>query len=342
VDLVYYFAMTRDLFESDGQTSSRDALWLAFNGWIAERARSIRAGRRRGALRPGTIEVYQDMWGQFVARCVNHQCTLATIDAVDLVAFLDALGGAREATPRYLKRMLQLIARIDRFQATQEARKANSAIHQVALLARFRFAGRDDDELPTFLTGREARRLVEHVTRRRSSVSVERPLRWQNVRDCTAVALQLGSGITPGEARTLTLEQIHTRGGRAADEPWALSLPASGNFAARQTPLASWAGRQLAYWLELRTAQRIPGDWTFPATRSGKPWSKSSSIRAFQEVLDAAGLDSRGGSYKLRHTFALRQLTRYGEEQVATWLGVQDPAIMERYRRVLFQPVDVV
>jgi len=334
--------MTRDLFESDRQTSTRDALLNAFDGWIAERARSMRAGRRRGALRPSSIEVYQDMWGQFVARCVDHQCALATIDAVDLVAFLDALGGAREATPRYLKQMLQLIARIDRFQAAQEARKLNSAIQQVALLPRFRFASSDDDELPTFLTGREARRLVEYVTRRRSSGSDEQPLRWQNVRDCTAVALQLGSGITPGEARTLTLEQIHTRGGRTAEEPWALSLPANGNFVARQAPLASWAGRQLAYWLELRAAQRIPGDATFPATRSGKPWSKSSSIRAFQQVLDAAGLDSGGGSFKLRHTFALRQLTRYREEQVATWLGVQDPAILERYRRVLFQPVDIV
>ena len=92
--------MTGDLFESDRQTSTRDALLQAFDGWIAERARSMRAGRRRGALRPSSIDVYQDMWAQFVARCVDHQCALATIDAVDLVAFLDALGGSREATPR--------------------------------------------------------------------------------------------------------------------------------------------------------------------------------------------------------------------------------------------------
>ncbi|MGA8053959.1 MAG: integrase, partial [Burkholderiales bacterium] len=102
-------------------------------------------------------------------------------------------------------------------------------------------------------------------------------------------------------------------------------------------------GRQLAAWLTIRAAQTIPGDAPLPSTRSGKAWSKASSTVAFQRVLARAGITSpTGGTFKLRHTFALRQLERHAPHEVARWLGVQDPAIMERYRRVLYRPVDVV
>jgi site-specific recombinase XerD len=61
-------------------------------------------------------------------------------------------------------------------------------------------------------------------------------------------------------------------------------------------------------------------------------------------VLAAAGVaDTEGGSFKLRHTFALRQLRRGTEpEQVAEWLGLSDAAALARYRKVLVAPVDVV
>jgi integrase len=335
-------AVIADLFDTPMREDARRALEQAFEAWIAERSESTSTARSQRALRPASVEVYRDMWGTFTAWCLDRRLALASIGAADLAAFLDALGGSREATPRYLKRMLLLIGRVDRHQASRESRSPNAAIRSVGRLPRFRFAGTPDEDLPNFITGREARRLVEYVTRRGSTDADGGSPRWQDVRDRTAVAIQLGSGITPGEARMLTLDQIVRRGGRGGDEPWALSLPASGNFLARQTPLASWAGRQLAHWLDVRAAQRIPGDAVFPSTRSGKPWSKSSSIRAFQQVLEAADIDPRGGSFKLRHTFALRQLTRYPEDQVAIWLGVQDPAMMARYRRTLFQPVDVV
>jgi integrase len=45
----------------------------------------------------------------------------------------------------------------------------------------------------------------------------------------------------------------------------------------------------------------------------------------------------------LRHTFALRQLRRgRSAADVARWLGVVDPGVVERYRRVAFEPEDVV
>ena len=49
---------------------------------------------------------------------------------------------------------------------------------------------------------------------------------------------------------------------------------------------------------------------------------------------DAMGL-VEGGAYRLRHTFALRQLRRgKSPDLVAKWLGVVEMRVMDRYRRV--------
>ena len=60
-------------------------------------------------------------------------------------------------------------------------------------------------------------------------------------------------------------------------------------------------------------------------------------------MLEDARIDSAdGGSFRLRHTFALRQLRRGTEPaQVARWLGVE-PEVMARYDRVVAGPADVV
>ena len=56
-----------------------------------------------------------------------------------------------------------------------------------------------------------------------------------------------------------------------------------------------------------------------------------------------AGLDgTEGGSFRLRHTFALRQLRRGTDAvQVARWLGVE-PEAMAKYRRVVTSPEQVI
>ena len=53
-------------------------------------------------------------------------------------------------------------------------------------------------------------------------------------------------------------------------------------------------------------------------------------------------LGPEGGSFKLRHTFALRQLRRgTAPQQVAQWLGLSDVAALARYRMVLIAPAEV-
>ena len=94
----------------------------------------------------------------------------------------------------------------------------------------------------------------------------------------------------------------------------------------------------------MRLETGTAGPYLFPSTKSGKPWGKVSQYLATKEVLVAAGFPeaaASGGSFRMRHTFALRQLRRgRSAEDVARWLETVDPAVMARYKRVLFAPVD--
>ena len=332
-----------DLFSSPDSEARREQLQLMFERWLEGRQSAPpSAGRGARPLREDSADVYRDMWGAFATWCVVHDCEPSSIDAPDLELFLSSLGGATDIGSRYRRRVLQLIARIDVFDARATGRRPNLAIVELKASSAYRFAAAAEEPLPEFLTAGEARRLIEFVTQKQRAPSSNLPWTWKTARDRTAIALQLGGGITPGEARALRVSQIVTTGGPAKDEPWALSLPGNGNFPPRQTPLARWAGRQLLSWLQIRREQAFPGEVVFPSTRSGKQWSTTNSYQAFCDVLSQAGIASAGGSFKLRHTFAIRQLTRHPPAQVARWLGVDDPEVMERYRQVLFQPVDVV
>ena len=147
---------------------------------------------------------------------------------------------------------------------------------------------------------------------------------------------ELPDHLSAAQARLLVnhLSQARPRAG----------LPGDGTGAAREAPLARWAAQLLRQWLEVRSRCGIAGDRLFPSTRSGKPWGKVAHYGAVTRVLEASGIDKHlvpGGSFRLRHTFALRQLRRgKTPDEVARWLGVVDPAVMARYRRTVYAPVD--
>jgi integrase len=167
---------------------------------------------------------------------------------------------------------------------------------------------------------------------------------WQELRNRASVALQLGAGLSPGDVRAMRVDGAIVAGGRQPGLPWKLRVAADGLSPEREAPLASWAAQLLRHWLQVRAEVGIAGEWLFPSTRSGKPWGKVAQYQAVKLVLVGAGFDDevvRGGSFRLRHTFALRQLRRgRAPEEVARWLGVTDPAVMTRYQRVLIAPVD--
>jgi hypothetical protein len=74
-----------------------------------------------------------------------------------------------------------------------------------------------------------------------------------------------------------------------------------------------------------------------------KALEQEAQYKSAKQVFEEAGLDAAdGGSFRLRHTFALRQLRRGTDAvQVARWLGVE-PDAMAKYRRVVTGPEQVV
>ncbi|VTU45412.1 tyrosine-type recombinase/integrase [Variovorax sp. PBL-E5] len=324
----------------------------AFERWLTDQ-------RDAGALRqPSSIQVYRDMWSSFTAWCLGQSptVTLASLDTGDLRAFQQARFGMKSAdlslSPRHALRLLRLIDRVLRHHAAATGARANTAAADwIAAQPHVRYAeAAHADPLPEFLSVSEARHLITFLSDARPRPTAtgtrrdgQTALSWQQLRNRVAVALQLGAGLTPGDVRVLTLQAPTSQGGRARHRPWKIAVPGNGNSPARETPIAPWAGELLQHWLQVRAESKIAGDFLFPSTRTGKPWSKEAQYLAARQVFADAGLDvADGGSFRLRHTFALRQLRRGTDaDQVARWLGIEVEA-MGKYRRVVAGPEQVV
>ncbi|WP_292450931.1 tyrosine-type recombinase/integrase [Methylibium sp.] len=328
--------MNLELF-SDPNDVSPASYRAALAEWIAQREST-------GLLqRESSMQVYGHMWSALTAWAVGNGVKLTSLSTSDLEAFLASRGGADELSSRYAWRLLRLVDRVMSHHAQVHGNVPNRAASEL-LAARpdIKYANAADaDPLPEFLPATEGRRLVAYL-------SAVRPGRaaagqgWQEVRNRASVGLMLGAGLTPGEVRALALADVVTEAGRLKGVPWKLRI--AGAAPARETPVASWAGQLLRVWLDVRQEQRIPGVQVFPSTRlTGKPWGKVAQYNATKDVLQTAGLDNvEGGSFRLRHTFALRQLKRgKTPEEVARWLGVVDPGVMARYRRVISAPIDL-
>ena len=338
------------LFEDTSPPGQVLVFRQAFAAWLADQ-------RDTGSLRrDGSIGVYEDMWAAFAGWCLGQSpvATLESLSASDLDAFQAARFGRKTSdlslTPRYTLRLLRLIDRVLRHHAAQMDVPPNTAAADwIDAHPDVRYAdAAHADPLPEYLTVVEARQLIAFLSAARprpgaSRQDAQAALSWQDLRNRASVALQLGAGLTPGDVRALTLDCPISEGGRVRARPWKILVPGDGTSQARETPVAPWAAELLQHWLTVRTEARIAGDYLFPATRTGKPWLRDSQYMCARRVLEDAGVDSReGGSFRLRHTFAMRQLRRgTAAEQVARWLGIE-PEKMKRYERVLPVPVDVV
>lgn len=312
---------------------------LTWQAWLASEQQAGRLQLESSAT------VYSSIWGALSAWCVAERYDLGSLDANGLQRFLASRGDDDDISKRHAWRVLRLVDRVLRHRARRLDIQPNlAAAALIEMRPEYRYANTaDNDPLPEFLVATEAKTLVTFLSAVRPGRSAAGAT-WQEVRNRCSVALMLGGGATPGEVRALQLADAITAGGRQAGVPWKLRIAGHASSPARETPMALWAGQLLAYWLQVRLEQNIPGDILLPSTRTGKPWSKVSQYNATTEVLTAACVDDvAGGSFRLRHTFALRQLKKgRSVVEVAQWLGVTDPGVMARYERVLLSPVDVV
>ena len=341
---------------------TQPGLQRAFQAWCSHQ-------RQVGHLRRETsISVYQSMWQALAVWCTAQAppLRLQDLQAPALTAYLASRSGLLLAdgvlTPRYQRRLLGLVQRVQAHQAWQRhsalpvARHVlTAALVQGPAAAPRRLATADGDALQAGSIDRAEPLLYllpaeyQHLQRALCSpnatattaAAATADTRWQARRNRCAMALQLGAGLGPGELRALRLTDVQAGDApdatKAGARPWQLRVTASGSAAAHQAPLAPWAAELLKQWLQLRQVEALGGDWLLPSTRSGKPWGKVAQYGAAQGVLAEAGLGQRGGgSFLLRHSFALRQLHHgVDEAQLSHWLGVADAGVMARYRIVL-------
>lgn len=320
-----------------------------FDDWVASRTKP-----HRGLSEP-TAAVQRSMWTAFSTWCVRTRVNPVALTVAELVAYLQSRQGtapASELTPRYAWRLVNLIDRVINYWATVQGRAPNRAADELLDSDPVIQHANAENMDPTveYMTDSEDRTLVSFLE---SSVPRDSgdsnpdsgilQLRWQDIRNRTGVAMQRGAGLTPLEIRMLKVEAVvmdrdHIKG------LWKVRAPATGSVQEHDAPVAKWAQPLLAYWMQLRTEMGIPGEWLFPSTKSGRQWGKTAQFEAVQEVFESAGLIGlKGGSYRLRHTFALRQLARpeITAEKVAGWMGIE-PGEMRRYRGVMMVPVEVV
>lgn len=331
---------TPDLFD-DTPSSSPRSYEQAFEAWLAAR-------EQQGGLREASsAAVYRSMWGALSAWCVSRGLPLDHWQPDDLQAFLSSRGTDDELTARHAWRLLMLADAVQAHRAHHCGQTHNAAAQSLLKSnPDWRFANAaDKTPLPEHLPARLARQLVAWLTDLRSpgDPAAVGPS-WQALRNRTAVALQLGAGLTPGDIRAAHVDGVVCEGGRAPGLPWKIRIPAHGSAPAREAPLAPWAARLLRTWLATRCALQLAGPVLFPATRAGRAWGKVAQYGAAKAVLAAAGVpDSDGGSFKLRHTFALRQLRRgTAPEDVARWMGLASASALARHQRLLLAPADVV
>lgn len=327
----------RDLFDEPCSTNL-PAYVEAFEAWLASR-------EEFGTIRePSSVAVYRSMWSALAAWCIGRGVPLDALTQAHFEAYLHARGGADELSARYAWRLLTLADEVLAHRARVSGLERNSAAQDLLMATpEWRFANASDKTpLPDHLLAHEAKALVSWLLDPAggSAVAGAPAHTWQALRNRTAVALQLGAGLTPGDIRSAVTEGVVCDGAKVAGLPWKIRLPAHGSIQAREAPMAPWAGRLLRAWLDTRCALQINGPALFPAARSGRPWGKVAQYTAAKAVLAAAGVhDTEGGSFKLRHTFALRQLRRgTTADQVAQWMGLADVAALARYRRVLLAP----
>lgn len=314
--------------------TSPTPLLAAFDAWCAHQ-------RQAGKLRRGASEaVYRAMWTALAAWCASRRPALGLdqLSARRLAAFLASRSGLLAAdgalTPRHQWRLLNLVQRVQAHAAAQRQQPPpQAAASLIASLPAVRAANAGErHEPPSHLPPVLADRLQAHLCTPGAATE-----RWQSLRDRCGVALQLGAGLGPGDVRALRLDDVLSLGGPVPQQPWQLRVAANGSAPAHVAAIAPWAGALLGLWLKQRQARQLGGDWLLPSTRSGKPWGKVAQYESARRVLADAGLDAEGGgSFRLRHTFALRQLAAsIDADRLARWLGVVDPAVLLRYQQAL-------
>lgn len=339
------------------KTVARVSFGTAFKRWAMVRTNA--QGKQR--LTRSSVMGYAALWRVFLD-WLDKAAPDRTMDSLD-VQLVRAFALSRNigkhdpvsldaSRSRYVWRLLRLIQQVLEEHTRAHGLPRNDSVATVIDRLGLRLANADEFAArPQVCSNAESAAIIEHVSAARPRVG--REVRqsavesWAELRDCAAVAVHLGAGLTPGEVRRLRTQDVAgrsaRRGARTISEPWRISVLGAASCPEHDTPIAAWAGQVLGHWLQVRESLGIPGALAFPGNDQGAPWKKDDHYDGVRRVLRAAGLGDEalaGGSFRLRHTFAKRQLRRsHPREEVARWLGIKNPERLSVYDQRLDEPV---
>jgi integrase len=331
----------------------------AFDAWMAQQ------DEQKAVRRATSRSVYRTIWSAFSAWCISQDLGLPTLSANDLERYIAHRAGLLKAShhaptsepsfsPRYAWRLLTLVDHVLAHHASTHATPPNRcAQHLLHTKTEWRYANTPDyDRLPAYLEFDKAEELIcwlqanmpawddphsappQHTP---GQAATPKHQTWLQARNRTSVALQLGSGLTPGEVRDLQLDDV--RRCPTTGAPLKLHIRAQSASPAHEVPLAPWSVPLLQNWLDLRQACGVTASVLFPGTRGSNAWSKVSQFEAAQATLLEANVPAHTlrGSFMLRHTFALRQIHAGIERQrLASWLGILDLKRLDPYFNISY------
>jgi site-specific recombinase XerD len=305
-------SLSGDLFDREREDWLRDPA-IAFDAWLAAQQ-----------FRPSSAQVYRAQWGLFLEWLAARRKTLATVDRRSIADFVAGLSIRKPQRARYLR----LIERVLDHVRYIEIASTNPA-RFIAQDGEAGWRNARDNEPTGFLSAAERAALVAHLASPVSGVSGAP--RWREYRDRALVAVFLGGGLKTGEAIALTLRDVST--GTA----W-LTVTGDSAASSRRTRLAPFAAGILNAWLDVRATTAIAGGLVFPASSSGRPMHKATTLRAIDALIDAAGIaasrEARASPQTLRNTFAAELFeTGVEPELVGEWLGFMQPVSVHRLHR---------
>lgn len=254
---------TLDLFDDTDATTEARHFQVAFDAWLTHQRTSV----ARKLTLASSIKAYTVLWQAFAEWCLSQSPVVAldTLTEADLNAFINSrlaatpssqpkLSRLKEAgkfTPRHAWRLLTLIDGVLGVRAESAGSPAPNRCAADLLQSREDWLYANANRratLPNYLEPAEARILVNYLSaglprsgRRGADVS------WQELRNRCAVALHLGSGLTPADVRVLQLSSTRVRAGDEKGVPGTVHVPAHGDSQAVE----------FAYEVE----QSAPGEW---------------------------------------------------------------------------------
>jgi integrase len=314
--------------------------------YFEHRSQQQGPARTQRPLSQESKRIYAGMWSLFAQFCVAYNVDPRQVGAGPLRSFVDSRSTRQasatssspdaRATAVYRWRLLRLIHAVWRVHAERTGEPLCTAAEQLLASDPYDKVNLPDRRgAPLTLREPEVARLVATCTLTLREGHPQAPSTWADVRDNTAVLLQLGHGLAPREIRCLTLDDLQIEDG------WPARLWVKRAKRRREIVLSAEMRKVLAYWLSVRAAMQLPADckWLFVATQTAKPWSETALQDGVHNVFERALIDRPivGAGYLLRHTFVLRSLKVRGwsAQRVADELGLKDVAKIERLYRGL-------